>query len=144
MVLLILAALPMPRSATAQEQPEVEYGSAADLAGVERIFIDTGDDMEDHDNIAKIIAKKLPDLAVTSRAQDAEVILVYRSSEATYYAGTIASGSSETNAEIHANSARSIGGSSQTTSDGYSAALYQTISRAAERCSGIPRMGECG
>jgi hypothetical protein len=62
------------------------------------------------------------------RAQDAEVVLVFRSTEATYYAGAIVAGRSETNAEVHANSARSISGSSTTNADGYSAALYETVS----------------
>ena len=125
-LLAVMAGLPC--SVAAQEPSPIEYGSSADLAGVTRIFIDTGEDMDDHDNIARIITKKLAGLTVTSRVQDAEVILVFRSSEDTHYAGTIASGRSETAAEVHANTARSASGSSTTTASGYSAAVYETIS----------------
>ena len=83
------------RDALAQDEP-IEYGSASDLAGVTRLFVDTGQDMDDRENIIRIVTRELPGVSVVGRARDAEVILFFRSSEATFYAGSYASNRSTT------------------------------------------------
>lgn len=86
---LVVVALILAAHFSTQAQ-SIEYGSPDDLKGVKKIFVDTGADMEVRANILKEIGKskkKLPDLEVVSRAEDAEVLLVFSGSSRSYVAG---------------------------------------------------------
>jgi hypothetical protein len=79
------------------QEPTVEYGSTADLKGVSKIFVDTGLEMEVRENILKEISKskkKIPDLEIVSRPEDAEVILVFGAKANSYLSGVNSSTSS--------------------------------------------------
>jgi hypothetical protein len=69
-VLLLLISLP----ASAQE-PVVEYGAPAELRSVSKIFIDTGMDIRQREQIIKEIRKTLPGLTVVSRPEDSDIHL---------------------------------------------------------------------
>jgi hypothetical protein len=109
----------------AAQAPEIEYGSGAELKGVTKIFVNTGEDLETRDNIVRIILRDLPGLTVTSRASDAEVILLFKTDESTAYAGTYSTGSSRTDAEVHGNET-SAQGSPETRTTRLSLPIYQT------------------
>jgi hypothetical protein len=53
----------------------IEYGQAAELQGVAKVFVDTGTDMESRDRILKEIQKGAPNLTVVSRPEDAQIHL---------------------------------------------------------------------
>ena len=60
--------------ALAQNQT-VEYGHPLELRGVQKVFVDTGVDIELRDQIIKEIQKGLPNVAVVSNPEDAEIHL---------------------------------------------------------------------
>jgi hypothetical protein len=59
----------------AAQTPTIEYGQPGELQGVQKVFVDTGTDMESRDRIVKEIQKGAPALTVVSRPEDAEVHL---------------------------------------------------------------------
>ena len=126
-IAVITAILVVLLSERAYSQEQIEYGSVADLAGVHSVFIDTGTDMDDHENIARIVLRELPMLVIANKPQEAEVLLVFRSSEATYYVGSFSAAQATTEGEAHATSSSSVAGSARTTAHGYSVARYATI-----------------
>jgi len=82
-VTLILA---LSVSAMAQT-PLYEYGSIDELRGVKVIYIDTGTDLEVRQNMIKEIAKKLPELQIASRPQDATIALMLSADSSTFLSG---------------------------------------------------------
>ena len=66
----LVFALPAPAQTTA-----IEYGHPSELQGVQKVFVDTGTDMESRDRIIKEIQKGAPNLTVVSRPEDAEIHL---------------------------------------------------------------------
>ena len=123
-------------------QQQIEYGSAADLAEVHSVFIDTGTDMDDHDNIARIVTRELPMLAIAAKPQEAEVILVFRSSEATYYAGAYTAAQTNAEAEAHATGPASVAGRATANTHGYSVARYETIRAGGGRVFRVTPQGD--
>lgn len=89
------------------QRPTIEYGSADDLKGVVKVFVDTGMEMEVRENIIKEISKskkKLPELVIVSKPEDADVVLVFGSSVASYLAGintTTHTGTSATSTPVY-------------------------------------------
>ena len=83
----------------AQASPRFEYGSVSDLAGVTDFYVDTGMDLESRERIIENILDDLPQLSVAESAQEADVILVYGSSETSSYAGTWATSEDESSAD---------------------------------------------
>ncbi len=79
-VTLILA---LSVSATAQGVI-YEYGSTAELEGVMRVYVYAGSDIDVQQNMVKEIAKKLPQLQIADRPEDAEVILIFSSDSSTF------------------------------------------------------------
>ena len=69
-----LATLVFALPATAQN-PTIEYGHPSELQGVQKVFVDTGTDMESRDRIVKEIQKGAPNLTVVSRPEDADIHL---------------------------------------------------------------------
>lgn len=57
------------------QQPSIEYGQPSELRGVTKIFIDSGFDAQQRDQIAKEIQKRLPDLQIVSRPEDSDIHL---------------------------------------------------------------------
>jgi hypothetical protein len=71
-VFTFLIALP----ALAQEK-QVEYGDSSELRGVQKIFVDTGTDIELRNRIVAEIKKRLPALAIVSIPEDAPIHLIF-------------------------------------------------------------------
>ena len=86
LTLTVVIALVIVISANAQRMT-FEYGSAAELKGITKIFIDAGAELEVRDNIAKLIRKDLPNLTIADKPEDAEISLVFVSDSSTYFAG---------------------------------------------------------
>ena len=59
------------------QQPSVEYGQSSELKGVTKIFVDSGFDSQQRDQIAKEIQKRLPDLKIVLRPEDSDIHLRY-------------------------------------------------------------------
>lgn len=57
--------------------PVFEYGGIRDLKGVTKIFIYTGVELGLRNNIAKNIKKKVKNLIITDRPEDADIILLF-------------------------------------------------------------------
>ncbi|MGA9768164.1 MAG: hypothetical protein WBV94_03935 [Blastocatellia bacterium] len=66
---------------------DFEYGSAAELKGVTKIYVSTGTELDERNNIVKRIQKELPNIVVVDIADDAEVALIYGSSSTTRFTG---------------------------------------------------------
>lgn len=75
-VLALIATLPV----LAQSET-IEYGEPTELRGVTKIFVDAGADVRRRDLMARELKKKLPDLTVVSRPEEANVHLRYRGEE---------------------------------------------------------------
>jgi hypothetical protein len=67
-VFTFLIALPV----LAQEK-KVEYGNSSELRDVQKIFVDTGTDIELRNRIVSEIHKRLPGLAIASIPEDARI-----------------------------------------------------------------------
>jgi hypothetical protein len=85
------------------QAPSVEYGSESELAGVTRIFVYTGDDLESRNNMIKGILQDLPNLTVTERASDAEVVLVFGRDVSEVMTSVVQSSSAQGNATTSGN-----------------------------------------
>lgn len=103
---LIAILLTLTTSLLAQE-PEYEYGSPAELRGITKIYIYTHTDLESRNRIIKEIRKKLPDLIIVERGEDAEVTLTFASATGTRLAG------------VHSNRTDNPYGSQTTTTPNY-------------------------
>jgi hypothetical protein len=64
--------------------PTIEYGTPQELQSVSRIYIDTGGDFRTHEEIRKAVQKALPGLTVTNSADDADVLVVFKTEVHTY------------------------------------------------------------
>ena len=71
-VMALVFSSPSPASA---QEPGIEYGQASELQGVAKIFVDTGADIQQRNLIADEIRKRLPDLKVVSRPEEADIHL---------------------------------------------------------------------
>lgn len=79
--LLIVLTLIVTLPVLAQDET-IEYGEPRELRGVTKIFVDAGADARRRDSIARELKKKLPDLIVVSRPEEAEVHLRYPGGDA--------------------------------------------------------------
>jgi hypothetical protein len=70
LILILTVALPI----VAQE-PGIEYGHPDELRGVTKVFVDTGVDTRQREQIAKEIQKRLPILEVVSRPEESDIHL---------------------------------------------------------------------
>jgi hypothetical protein len=121
--------------AAAQQSPtRYEYGSAAELKGVTKIYIYTGTELEVRNNIIKTIRSTLKNIVVTDRPEDAEVVLSFaadtntflatiRHSSATTTTGTVI-GQSQTNGNITTGQGTYVG---RSTTTGSSTPIYRTV-----------------
>jgi hypothetical protein len=75
-LLIIAFALPV-----VAQTPIIEYGRPDELRGVTKIFVDTGIDAQEGNLIVKVIRKRLPNLEVVSRPEDADIHLRFAQSE---------------------------------------------------------------
>lgn len=62
-------------SPAAAQEPGIEYGQARELRGVTKVFVDTGVDARQREQIAKELRKRLPSLEVVSRPEESDVHL---------------------------------------------------------------------
>jgi hypothetical protein len=88
--LAFLTILMLPMIASGQSDLVIEYGAPAELKGVQRVFIDTGTDMEVRENIIRAIAKYTKGVTpptVVSRPEDAEVFLFFAADSSTIFKG---------------------------------------------------------
>jgi len=84
----LVVTLIMALSVSAMAQaPLYEYGSIGELRGVKVIYIDTGSNLDVRQNVIKEIAKKLPELQIASRPQDATVGLMLSGDSSTFLTG---------------------------------------------------------
>jgi hypothetical protein len=65
--------------AAAARQTTIEYGQAGELRGVVKLFVSTDTDMKARESIVRELHKRLPQLKVTGRPEEADVHLVFRS-----------------------------------------------------------------
>jgi len=93
-ILLLTLAIALIQQIVSAQQPQetIEYGSVADLKGVEKIFIYTGPDIGLRNSIIKEITRKLKNIIVTDEPFEGEVCLMYGVNSETFYAGTTANG----------------------------------------------------
>ncbi|MDQ4123670.1 MAG: hypothetical protein M3209_19700 [Acidobacteriota bacterium] len=54
------------------QQQSIEYGQPSELRGVTKIFVDTGVNVEQRDQIAKQIKKRLTNLEIVSRPEESD------------------------------------------------------------------------
>lgn len=78
-------------TAAAQKQ-SVEYGDAAELRGVKKVFVDTGTDVDLRNRIASEVRKRLPDLQIVSAPEGADVHLQFSLKEERDYGLLIPAG----------------------------------------------------
>lgn len=83
-ILLLIVTLLFCPPFLAQKQI-VEYGSPDELRGVKEIFVDTGTDIELHNRIGEEIRTRLPDVAVVSAPESADVHLQFSLKEERQY-----------------------------------------------------------
>ena len=76
----------------AAQKQTVEYGDRAELRGVKKVFVDTGTDIELRKRIVEEIHKRLPDLAVASAPEGADVHLQFSLKEEPNYGLVIPAG----------------------------------------------------
>ena len=70
LILILTVVLPI----VAQE-PTVEYGHPDELRGVTKVFVDTGVDARQREQIAKEVQKRLPNLEVVARPEESDIHL---------------------------------------------------------------------
>ena len=81
-----------PLSISAQE-PVIEYGQASELQGVNKVFVDTGADIQQRNVLTRELRKRLPHLEVVSQPEGADIHLRFflkqTSAEKTDWVGTV-------------------------------------------------------
>jgi hypothetical protein len=109
-----------------QSQSAIEYGEREELKGITKIFVDTGTDLSGRENIIKIIKNDLPTIVVVSRAEEAELVLIYSSDSYSILSGISNSRNSSTtgNLSVWGNTATYSG---QTTSTSTSNPIYRKV-----------------
>ncbi len=108
----------------------LEYGNINDLEGVKKIFVHTDAGLEVRQNIIKHINEKLPNIEITSRAEDAEVILLLSADVQTLLAGYNHNSTTQVtgNAQVYGNQGAYQGqANTQTTST----PIYRSVINAA-------------
>jgi hypothetical protein len=55
--------------------PAFEYGRAAEIKGVHKVFINVGPELTMHNELAEQLERELPGLKVTDHAADAEAVI---------------------------------------------------------------------
>jgi hypothetical protein len=55
--------------------PSFEYGRAAEIKGVHKVFINVGPELTMHNELAEQLVRELPDLKITEHAADAEAVI---------------------------------------------------------------------
>jgi hypothetical protein len=119
-VFLVAFALLLVASATANaQQPNIEYGSESELAGVRSIFIYTSSDLKAQREIAKHILKKLPQVQVANSIAEADVVLAFLRDEDSYLSGVITNGRSSGSLSTYGNRGIYNGNSSSTSTPIY-------------------------
>lgn len=73
-------------------QMQLEYGTPQELKGITTIYIDTGTEVSVHLDILKEITKRLPELQVTNKAEEAEVLVMFGPESMKRFSGTNGSG----------------------------------------------------
>jgi len=98
LILMIVLIAQQPLAQQLAQQPSIEYGNPQELKGVTKIYVYTGSQLAVHQDIVKEIAKKLPQLQVMDKAEDAQITLMFGTDTASYFAGssTTASGTGTT------------------------------------------------
>jgi len=84
-ILLVLALPVAAQQPLPTPQTIVEYGPPDELRGVTKVFVDTGTDAEQRNKIVREIHKKLPDLTIAARPEDANVHLRFSFKETNFY-----------------------------------------------------------
>lgn len=74
---------------------QMEYGKAADLKGLTKVFIDTGADMEVRERIVKQIEKAKLGVEILGSDEDAEIMMLFRDQESDTVTG-VSSNSTDT------------------------------------------------
>ncbi len=100
------------------QDPIIEYGEESELKGITKVYIHTGMDLELHRNISKDLKKKLPDLIICDKPEDAEVFLVFNTDSQTFLAGVSSTTTSQNTGSI--NGQTSTYGNSTTVNGTYS------------------------
>jgi hypothetical protein len=120
-LLLILFVTAKPHA-----QSGMEYGQREELKDVTKIFVDTGTDLSGRENIIRIIKNELPNIAVVSRVEQAEVVLIYSSDSYSILSGISNSRNSSTNGAVSVwgNTATYSG---QTSSTSTSTPIYRKV-----------------
>ena len=67
------------------QTPTVEYGHPGELRGVQKVFVDTGTDIELRNHILEEIRKRLPDLTIVSAPEGADIHLRFSLKEERNY-----------------------------------------------------------
>jgi hypothetical protein len=106
------------------QDPIIEYGDESELKGVTKVYIHTGMDLDLHRNISKDLKKKLPDLIICDKPEDAEVFLVFNSDSQTFLAGVSSTTNSQDTGYINGQS--STYGNSTTMNGTYSGQTTST------------------
>lgn len=107
-------------------QSSMEYGQREELKDVTKIFVDTGTDLSGRENIIRIIKNELPNMAVVSRVEEAEVVLIYSSDSYSILSGISNSRNSSTSGAVSVwgNTATYSG---QTSSTSTSTPIYRKV-----------------
>jgi len=120
-LLLILFVTAKPHA-----QSGMEYGQREELKEVTKIFVDTRTDLSGRENIIRIIKNELPNIAVVSRVEEAEVVLIYSSDSYSILSGISNSRNSSTSGAVSVwgNTATYSG---QTSSTSTSTPIYKKV-----------------
>ena len=115
----------MTATAYAQE-PAIEYGSAAELKGVKKVFVFTGSDIGLRNEIVKHMKHYLPEVTVTDSLEGADIALAYSKTSETSLAGIYGTENTDING-----SATTIGNTTDVHATGHSTStkypIYRTI-----------------
>lgn len=82
------------------QEVQFQYGSTDELRGITKIYVYTGPSLDTRNNIVKEIKKRLKDIVVTDRPEDAEIHLVFEASARSFYAGTYSTSDSNASATV--------------------------------------------
>jgi hypothetical protein len=69
------------------QAPIIEYGSPEELKGLTKLYIYTGTDIEVQQNVAKQIRQRLPEIQISDKPEDAEMVFLVSGSTSSFFAG---------------------------------------------------------
>lgn len=98
-----------PAPAQQPTQTGIEYGNPQELKSVTKIYVYTDLQLSVRQDIIKDLSKRLPQLQIMDRVEDAEVYLGFIADKASYLAGLSTSGSVATNGDISSTSRANYG-----------------------------------